>query len=135
MGSLVFIVEGRKIIAFGYQGETESATVVYPLLLNYGLSAVGVDSFNCPVEIIGGPWLPSPIAAQLVKVRLFNFKAFVLTERVQYLPELSRFFLCVAFHGQFLIRLFQLEHISTVIASEAKQSRGTTVEIASLRSQ
>ena len=35
----------EKIIAFGYQGETESATVVYPLLLNYGLSAVGVDSF------------------------------------------------------------------------------------------
>ena len=56
---------------FNYQGEVGSSAVVYPLLLNYGLSAVGVDSFNCPVEIIGEPWLPSPIAAQLVRVRLF----------------------------------------------------------------
>jgi len=30
----------------GNQGHTGSAKVVYPLLLNYGLSAVGVDSFD-----------------------------------------------------------------------------------------
>ena len=59
---------------FGYQGKTESATVVYPLLLNYGLSAVGVDSFKCPVNIRGGNWLPSPIAAQLVSFRLFFYQ-------------------------------------------------------------
>ncbi len=42
--SLVFISEGMKN-TFSYQSYVESATVVYPLLLNYGLSAVGVDSF------------------------------------------------------------------------------------------
>ena len=36
--------------AFGFQGEAEGSIVVYPLLLNYGLSAVNVDSFNCPVK-------------------------------------------------------------------------------------
>jgi hypothetical protein len=63
----------EKKNVFSYQGEAGSSAVVYPLLLNYGLSAVGVDSFNCPVELRGEPWLPSPIAAQLVRVRLFYF--------------------------------------------------------------
>ena len=71
---LVNMNEGRKRMLSVVMGKTGSATVVYPLLLNYGLSAGGVDSFDCPVELRGEPWLPSPIAAQLVRVRLFNFK-------------------------------------------------------------
>lgn len=35
----------------GNQGHTGSAKVVYPLLLNYGLSAVGVDSFDALLNI------------------------------------------------------------------------------------